>query len=238
MNIIVAVISFFLIKITNDSIAPYLTMFILVNIFLCTTNLLPIADGNDGSNILVLLKKRSLVRSFYNSLIIIEGLQRGLRISKFKELISLDISENIEEASSLELGNYLHAINILLDEKKYDEAEKLIGKIIGVKASGTKKLVIDILVLEYLFLQMLRGDFSNIESLYTSDVKKIAKAMGRAQLQPHRFSYTYEKFYKNNLEAAERHYRKFFEVEKNYLYKGDAELEKELLELAKNSSEC
>lgn len=202
-----------------------------LNLVLGVSNLIPINDKitNDGYNILNLYKKPETRKYFYDMLAINAALLEGKRMKElpgeYFEIPSSDLIKTNMGAQGL-----LYYLARLIDEHKFIEGRIIIQKIL--EESNMIDLQKDTVKMELIYFDLLDGNYSSMEKYYDKNLEKLATQLGKYIPAAQRVLYVVEKLYNKNEEKAQEHYVNFEKIAKEYPYRGDVVLEKELMELA------
>lgn len=219
-----------------QELGSYLTLFVLINAAIGLMNLIPMNGliPNDGYNILLLYKSKRARQAFALSLWIADAQLRGMRIKDIEASFFLDPIEE-DYANPITINFALYKINRLLDQGEYHLAKQEIEYLLEKAELDISKLHRHLLVLELLYFDLIEGDLTRIEDLYDKSIQSTVKSMAKTIPSASRFLFAYEKFFKRDIDAANKWQNVFDKVGVNYPYQGDLEFERELMDLAREA---
>ncbi len=237
LNIIVSLL-FWMIYLLLPKSAIF-TLFCIVvigyGIIFALTNGIPLTMGfidNDGKNIITLQKHPSAVKAFWITMKSADMLIKGARIRETpEEWYYMPEDSEMQDTLSTTIG--ITYAGRLIDMHKFDEAlgayEKLLAGEYAMTDLHRKLIIADVI-----FFNLLRGN-NNITELYSKKQKKFMAQMISFPSVA-RTQYAIEKIINKDDKKAEKCLTIFEKIAKTYPYKGDIEIEKELLELIKKNS--
>lgn len=203
-----------------------------VGVFFATINLLPLKIGglgNDGYNAFLLSKNPDSLRNFWIQLKFNEFQTRGIRAKNMDDKL---FELNPEEDLSNPLISTVWVMDIIreIDEKNFGEAKNKINSLL-------KEDLLEIhrygLVLELIYIKLIEGE--DIQKLWTDEIQKLIKINRKYNPSTLRVVYAYELLENKNEENAKNILIEFEKLAKNYIYQGEIELERELMELVYNN---
>ena len=230
-NLISAVI-FYLIAFRSDSVsvAVFFAVSGMYALIMFFSNGIPYKGSgvaNDAENIREMHQHPEAIDSFYLMLDINEMLAEGKRTSDIPDEM-LDLREATLNSGSLGASNILWLESRLMDQQKFDEAEKMIREIRD-KDYPLMDLQRNGLELDQKYIDCLSGTFEDVTD---KKLLKLIQASKSSSLSTIRYLYARALYLKNEKEANEL-LGKFASLEKGYPYKGEYQGEKELMDTAK-----
>ncbi len=213
----------------SPGLEMFLSIFISLGIFLALTNLIPLKSGdlgNDGYNIIELMKNKYGRYGFWLQLYINREISRGKRLGQverklFKLPKDLDFNDIFSSSIVLmEAEYYMDLGQLKKAEDIYLRIERENYKLVGVHENQLR------LGLGKIYLE--REDRLGLEKLMADDFKKYLKATEKYMLDTIGFLYGYELLFEKDSEAARVYENRLRKMETTYPYRGliEAELQK------------
>ena len=233
LNLLAATIVLFLSRYFPWNIACLLLadIFIFIGYLLGIINLLPLKmDGiaNDGYNIYMLLKDSSSKKYFHRSLRIHAQQARGLRLGEMGfENFELEAGDDILNPliGSVKVNEFSYYI----DKKDFERARKLGYQL--VETGGLLELHSRLIKSELIYLELIEGGMDKAKTLYSGEMAKFLKTMKGMSPSAWRVEYGYHLLVEENIKKAERELEGFYKALEKSPYKGEIELEKELVKI-------
>ena len=188
--------------------------------------------NNDGYNVLLLLKSREAIRSFWLQLKVNELLINDTRLKDMpKKWFKLPKKNELNNNLTSTINVYF--CNRLLDEHKYELVYKEIDKILSseeIKLIDVNKYL---LILDAIYCELVLQKEEKYVLMYLDN--NLQRFILSMQKYPSilRTIYTYALLKENNGIKAEKIKEKFNKMANNYLYKVDIISELELMDYAK-----
>ncbi|MCL1820213.1 MAG: hypothetical protein FWG36_06120 [Oscillospiraceae bacterium] len=201
-----------------------------IGVLLGLTNLIPLkmsGIANDGYNIMLMSKNERARSAFYTMLMVNASLTEGVRYKDMPPEWS-ELPEDFNDPISVTIA--INRMNVSIDNHDFTAAKELAQRILN---EGSKILEIykNELRCELLFLEII-GERrpEEIERLYTKNLAKYIKASG-SQMSKRRLMYAYHKLVTRDEAETVKALKMYEKVRLAYPYKGELELERELIEI-------
>lgn len=223
----------FIFIIQNDLIKAVLIVFALYSAFTGFINLIPLDFGvaNDGMNILAMAKNPYARGVLYRQFKINALLNSGTRLKDMPDEL-FEHDENQKDHLSATMPSLQTAR--LMDEMKFDEAEKEYEKIL--ENPNFSKLYVNEYSCELLFCKIVNGaPREEIDEIYDKELQNYVKTSGKTMISRRKLLYAYYLIIEKNMELAEKEYQFAYKMEKSYPIKGDADSELAILEYVKEN---
>ena len=185
---------------------------------------------NDGYNAVSLGKSKDAMRAFWIQMKANEQLTKGIRTKDMPdEWFEVPSDEAMKNSMVATIG--VCAASRLMDQHRFDEAEKLINHLLEIE-TGMVALHRNLLICDMIYLELIGQNRSDrVEELYTKELKKFMKAMKTFQ-SVIRLEYACSLLAEHNSEKAANHMAAFERVATTYPYPNDIKTERELMEIA------
>ncbi len=213
-------------------VSVILLEFIVIGLALALTNGIPFRTGtvnNDGYNALSLGKNSEAIRSFWVQMKANEQIAKGVHLRDMPTgWFTVPNNEDMKNSMAAVMGVF--ACNRLMDEHKFEEADALMRRLLGME-TAIVPIHKNLMLCDRIYCELVgenRAD--NIEKMYTKELKKFLKSMKNFPTVI-RTEYTYALLYERDLEKAEKIRGKFEKIAKTYPYASDIESERELMEI-------
>ncbi len=236
LNIIFSLLALIILMIIGpNNFAAFLIMFFIIGITLALQNLIPLkvsGIANDGMNIKECRKSKEARNSLFRILKTSDLLASGLRVKDFPEEV-LKTENESEKKDVLSAGIYTNYCMKFVDEHNYGTAVKIIDEFLKDN-TAILPLHKNLLINDKIFcLIMLNETKEEIEKLLTKDFLNIQKAM-KSQLGIIRTNYALNLCIYKDEKKASKQLEIFYKISKSHPYKGDIQMETELVEEARN----
>ncbi|NLN04111.1 MAG: M50 family metallopeptidase [Clostridiaceae bacterium] len=216
---------------------PRLSLFLMFlassGIVLALLNGIPLRMGmmdNDGYNALTLTKNKESRRSFWLQLKINELLANGVRLKDMPD-DWFEIPSDEEMKNSMRAVIGVFACNRLMDNHKFEEADKLMEHFMNI-VSSIVALHKSILVCDRIYCELVgKNRKSVVDEMLDARKKKLMKAMSKLP-NVIRTEYAYALLAEKDVNKALETRRKFDRYTKYYPYSVEVETELELIEIA------
>jgi hypothetical protein len=212
-------------------LTPFFFFSSILGAYMTLSNAIPmyIALPNDGFNALFLNKNKVAKRNLYYNLMMAEEMAKGNRLCNMPdEWFQIYDNEDMKNPIIAVMG--VNTCNRLIDQKKFKEADELISHFMDIDAS-IPNLYKQLLKSERVFIELMGENRKEIvESIFTSDVKKILKAL-KNNIGALRIAYAIEILHFKNEKKANMLLKRFEKYSKKHPYSGEVDSEKELIEL-------
>ena len=188
------------------------------------------AINNDGYNAISLGRNPEAMRSFWIQMKANELLTKGIRTKNMPEKwFQVPSDESMKNAMIAPLGVY--AASRLMDQHRFDEAEKLMNHLLEIE-SGIVGLHRSLMICDLIYLELIgQNRLERVQALYTKELKKFVKAMGRFP-SVIRMQYAYYLLGEDDPDAVARVMALFERVAADYPYPNDINTERELIRIA------
>lgn len=235
MNVITAILFFGLYLICTEvpMLSILLLMLSIIGIAFALMNGVPMRMGtvdNDGYNALSLGKEKEALRSFWVQMKVSNEQIKGIRLKDMPdEWFEVPSDEAMKNSMIAVMGVF--ACNRLIDQKRFQEADALMEKIINMK-TGIVGLHRSLLVCDRIFCELIgENRAEKIDRMLDKQQKKFTKAMKKFP-SVIRMEYAYALLHDRDLTKAEEIKEKFEQIAKTYPYRSDIESERELMATA------
>ena len=190
---------------------------------------------NDGYNTLSMSKDPKALRSLWIQMKASEMTANGVRLKDMpEEWFTLPEKEEMKNSMTAVLGVF--ACNRLMDELRFDEAEKLMKEYLNEEnaAVGIYK---SLMTCDIAFCEMIKDipDTEAIEKLLDKQQKAFMKSM-KNYPSVLRTEYTYQLLIKKDIPTALKLKKQFEKVLKTHPYTADVESETELIQIAETKA--
>ncbi|MEE1087216.1 MAG: M50 family metallopeptidase [Schaedlerella sp.] len=236
MNVITAGIFgiCFLLCENTSVLSVFLLMLAIIGMAFALMNGIPMRMGtvdNDGYNACSLGKEQEALRSFWVQMKVSDEQIQGNRLKDMPdEWFEIPDDEKMKNSMIAVMGVF--ACNRLMDQKKFQEADVLIDKLLKMQ-TGIVGIHKNLLVSDRIFCELIgNGNKDKIDKMRDKQYLKFVKSMKNFP-SIIRTEYTYELLFEKNLEKAEAMKKKFDEIAKTYPYSSDIESERELMNFVK-----
>lgn len=234
LNIIASFICFILFLFLRDIpiLSPFLFANIIVGIFFAFVNGIPLRIGgisNDGYNALNTNKDSLSKNAFWITLEINKLNSQGIRLKDMSDDLfpTLEASKvNNDLTTSLLVMNFQRA----MDQLDFNKAKSILDfindnhiPILGIHQN--------ILINDQIYYLLISNNLTDIDSLYTKELKQFIKAMKKTP-SIIRTQYAHELIYNKDEDKAKKHRDFFYQVIKTHPYQCDIDSEKELMDYA------
>lgn len=215
----------------------FLLMLSIIGIVFAIMNGVPMKLGvinNDGDNALSLGKNSSALKSFWIQMKVNELVSGGVRIKDMPEDLFL-IPRDEEMKNSIISVMGVLTCNRLVDEHKFEEAQKLIRRFLNIDTAivGLHK---SLLICDEVYCKAIcENNKEKIDLLLDKEQKKFMKSMKKFP-SVLRTQYVYALLVERNLDKADKFKKEFNKISLTYPYKSDIESEYELIEIADNKA--
>lgn len=218
-------------------LSVFLLMLSIIGIVFAIMNGVPMKLGvinNDGDNALSLGKNSSALKSFWIQMKVNELVSRGVRVKDMPEDLFL-IPRDEEMKNSIISVMGVLTCNRLIDEHKFEEAQKLIRRFLDIDTAivGLHK---SLLICDEIYCKAIcENNKEKIDLLLDKEQKKFMKSMKKFP-SVLRTQYVYALLVERNLDKADKFKKEFNKISLTYPYKSDIESEYELIEIADNKA--
>ena len=190
---------------------------------------------NDGYNTLSMSKDPKALRSLWIQMKASEMTANGVRLKDMpEEWFTLPEKEEMKNSMTAVLGVF--ACNRLMDELRFDEAEKLMKEYLNEEnaAVGIYK---SLMTCDIAFCEMIKDipDTEAIEKLFDKQQKAFMKSM-KNYPSVLRTEYTYQLLIKKDIPTALKLKKQFEKVLNTHPYTADVESETELIQIAETKA--
>ena len=237
LNVIVSAIFLGIYAIWPDvqGFSIFLLILSIVGITFAFMNGVPMRLGiidNDGYNALSLGKNSSALKAFWIQLKVNELASKGVRLKDMPDELFV-IPNNEEMKNSMVAASGVFTCNRLIDEHKFEEAQKLINNFLK-SDTAIIGLHRNLLICDEIYCKIILGnDKDEINSLLSKEQKKFMKAMKKFPSVV-RTEYVYALLIEEDKNKADEIKNIFNKISKTYPYKSEIESEAELIEIAEN----
>ena len=236
IGLIFLVLFFVFIKI--KILAAVMMIFALINITFAMTNGIPMsASGidNDAKNAIAIKKNPEAMRAFWIQMKINEENSKGIRLKDMpEEWFTLPTEEQMQNSMIASLAVFV--ANRLVDEKRFDEADKLMTEIID----GDNATIIfykQMLTCDRIYIELISECRSEvIENMLDTNQAAIMKAMKNFP-SVIRTQYAYELLLRQDTEKANNWLETFEKIAKKYPYENEINAERERIDIATKKSQ-
>lgn len=213
----------------------FLLILSVVGITFAFMNGVPMRFGiidNDGYNALSLGKNSSALKAFWIQLKVNELASKGIRLKDMPDELFV-IPNNEEMKNSMVAASGVFTCNRLIDENKFEEAQKLINNFLKIDTAiiGLHR---NLLICDEIYCKIILGnDKEEINSLLSKEQKKFMKTMKKFP-SVLRTEYVYALLIEEDKNKADEIKSIFNKISKTYPYKSEIQSEIELIEIAEN----
>ena len=233
-NAIIGVVFFilFLIFLNVKLLALVMLIFSITNITFAMANGIPMsASGvdNDARNAIAIKESPAAMRAFWIQMKINEKVSKGVRLKDMpEEWFALPSEEQMQNSMIASLAVF--AANRLVDQKRFDEAEELMAKIIN-EDNATIMFYKQMLTCDRIYIELIGERRSEvIENMLDTNQKYFMKAMKKFP-SVIRTQYAYELLLKRDAETANIQMEQFESISKKYPHQSEIEAERELIDI-------
>ena len=237
LNVIVSAIFLGIYAIWPDvqGISIFLLILSIVGITFAFMNGVPMRLGiidNDGYNALSLGKNSSALKAFWIQLKVNELASKGVRLKDMPDELFV-IPNNEEMKNSMVAASGVFTCNRLIDEHKFEEAQKLINNFLK-SDTAIIGLHRNLLICDEIYCKIILGnDKEEINSLLSKEQKKFMKSMKKFPSVV-RTEYVYALLIEEDKNKADEIKNIFNKISKTYPYRSEIESEAELIKIAEN----
>lgn len=241
MNLIVSAVSILLAYVLRGNwyLALFFGVMAAVGLWLAAVNGIPFKLAmlnNDGRNILDIGRSGDEMYSFWVQMKENEQMARGIRVKDMPEEW-FDIPDEEGVKCAMTAARRVTTVGRLMDEHKFVEAADLIDRLLETDSAliGLHRYL---LIPERIYCELLGERRKEVlDQWKDKNLQKILKQM-KNYPQILRVQYAYALIAENDREKAEKIRRQFEKVVQSYPYPGDAQSERELLEIAAAQLNC
>lgn len=224
MNIITALL--FLIGYQHT----FFLAFSIMGIISAIMNGVPMRVGlvdNDGYNVMAISKNPDAKRAFWIQLKVTEQTALGIRL-KDMPASWFELPKDEALRNSMVATIAVFACNRLIDEEKFEEADKLMAHLLEIE-SGMVGLYRSLMLCERIFIALLdENRHLEIEAMLSKDQKKFMKAM-KQNPSVLRCEYALALLYDKDMDKAHKIQEAFDKMAKTYPYPHELVLERDLM---------
>ena len=239
MNIIASLACLVLFFVLNCSayISLALLVFVLTGFTTALMNGLPMntgAVGNDGYDAASLSKDTQAMRSFWVQLKVTELLTKGVRLRDMPaEWFEVPDDEAMKNGMTSVMGVF--AANRLMDEQKFEEADRLMSHILEID-SGITPLHRNLTLCDRAYVEMIgESRKAVLDELLTKELWNFIKKMKKFP-SVLRTEYVYSLLVLKDVNKAQKIKKLFEKVALTYPYPQDIQSERELMEIAEKKA--
>ena len=241
MNLIVSAVSVLLAYVLRGNwyLALFFGVVAAAGLWLAAVNGIPFKLAilnNDGRNILDIGRSGDEMYSFWVQMKENEQMARGIRVKDMPEEW-FDIPDEEGVKCAMTAARRVTTVGRLMDEHKFVEAADLIDRLLETDSAliGLHRYL---LIPERIYCELLGERRKEVlDQWKDKNLQKILKQM-KNYPQILRVQYAYALIAENDREKAEKIRRQFEKVVQSYPYPGDAQSERELLEIAAAQLNC
>ena len=241
MNLIVSAVSILLAYVLRGNwyLALFFGVVAAAGLWLAAVNGIPFKLAilnNDGRNILDIGRSSDEMYSFWVQMKENEQMARGIRVKDMPEEW-FDIPDEEGMKCAMTAARRVTIVGRLMDEHKFTEAAELTDRLLEGDTAliGLHRYL---LVSERIYCELLGERRKEVlDQWKDKNLQKILKQM-KNYPQILRVQYAYALIAENDREKAEKIRRQFEKVVQSYPYPGDAQSERELLEIAAAQLNC
>lgn len=217
----------------NWYLSAFLILMALTGIWLGAVNGIPLKLGmvnNDGRNIVDIGKNKDELRAFWLQMNVAEQQAKGARLKDMPaEWFRVPAEEKMKYTMTSVCA--VLAANRLMDEHAFEETAELIAKLLKIDSAmiGIYRFL---LTADRIYCELLgerRGEI--LEQWEDRQTQRVVKQM-KNYLSVIRTEYAYALLKENNIHKAETLRDRFEKNARSYPYAGDAQSERELMDLA------
>lgn len=188
---------------------------------------------NDGYNALSLGKNKGAMGAFWLQMKVNERLTQGMRLRDMpEEWFKVPSDEAMENSMVSAVG--VIVCNRLMDQKRFDEADTLMGHLLEIK-SGMVDLHRNLVIGDRIYCELIgQNRREAVDAMYTDSLKKFMKSM-KDFPSVLRTQYAYALLAERDPQKAERYLASFEKIAQSYPYASDIASERELMDTAKET---
>lgn len=190
------------------------------------------AVDNDGYNALSLSRDPKALGGFWLQLKVNDMQAKGMRLRDMpSEWFAVPSEEDMKNSMMAPVGVF--AANRLMDEQRFEEADVCMEQLLNMKSAmaGVQRYL---LLLDRLYCELIHENRSEVvDDIWDKNMKKFARSM-KGFPSVIRTEYVLALLYDKDEKKAEQIRQRFEKEMKRYPYPGDAQMERELMEFAKN----
>lgn len=235
MNIIAGVICFglYFLFANIPILSMIMMMLTVIGLAFALMNGVPMRMGlidNDGYNALSLGKNANALRAFWVQFKINEQLSNGIRLKDMPQEW-FTVPADHEMKNSLIAATGVFACNRLMDEQRFDEADKLMAHLLETDSSivGLHR---NLMICDRMYCEMISSNRQDVlEHMLTKEQQKFMQSM-KNYPSVLRTQYVYALLSENDTAKAETIKTQFEKQAKTYPYPADVQSEWELMETA------
>ena len=219
----------------NIYLSPLFMPMALIGLAFALMNGIPMRTevvDNDGYNALSLGKNKEALRSFWMQMKVSDMQLCGKRLRDMpEEWFSVPSDEDMK--NSMVAARGVFACNRLMDEKRFEDADKLMEHLLSIK-SGIVGLHRALLVCDRIYCCLVSEKYDGeMKIKLSSDEEKLVKAM-KSFPSVMRTEFAVALLHEKNEKKAQDIKKRFEKMAKSYPYVSDTENERELIGLAEN----
>ena len=219
----------------NIYLSPFFMPMALIGLAFALMNGIPMRTevvDNDGYNALSLGKNKEALRSFWMQMKVSDMQLCGKRLRDMpEEWFSVPSDEDMK--NSMVAARGVFACNRLMDEKRFEDADKLMEHLLSIK-SGIVGLHRALLVCDRIYCCLVSEKYDGeMKIKLSSDEEKLVKAM-KSFPSVMRTEFAVALLHEKNEKKAQDIKKRFEKMAKSYPYVSDTENERELIGLAEN----
>ena len=219
----------------NIYLSPFFMPMALIGLAFALMNGIPMRTevvDNDGYNALSLGKNKEALLSFWMQMKVSDMQLCGKRLRDMpEEWFSVPSDEDMK--NSMVAARGVFACNRLMDEKRFEDADKLMEHLLSIK-SGIVGLHRALLVCDRIYCCLVSEKYDGeMKIKLSSDEEKLVKAM-KSFPSVLRTEFTVALLHEKNEKKAQDIKKRFEKMAKSYPYVSDTENERELIGLAEN----
>ena len=206
---------------------------VIIGVAYAVINGFPLGAGpvnNDGRNVMDMMHSPEAVRAFWLQMKVAEMISRGVRVRDMP-------AEWFTEPSGEGMNNGLIAqagalkCSRLMDERRFEEADAMMERMLKGE-NGLVGLSRMVMTCDRIFTELMGPNRQEmVEKILTEEQKKLMKSM-KSSPEVLRTEYALALLGENNAEKAETIRKQFEKVIRTYPYRGEAEGERELMDMA------
>ena len=216
----------------NWYVSCFLIILCLSGIWLALVNGIPLKLellNNDGRNIVDIGKSRNEMYAFWLQLKVAESQSGNIRLRDMPaEWFEMPEKEELRQSMSAVRGVF--RANRLLDEHAFDETAELIGRLLNMDSAiiGVYRAL---LAADRVYCELIGECKEEVLKIWDDRRQKQVMKQMRNEISVMRTEYAYALLHDRDEKKAEAIRKKFEKRLETYPYHGDAESEKELLEI-------
>lgn len=234
---LIFIILFFLL-LSIKSLAAVMMIMALLNISFALSNGIPMTSGgvdNDAKNAIALRKDTKAMRALWIQMKINEETSRGVSLRDMPdEWFALPSDEEMQNSMVAALAVF--AANRLMEEKKFEDADELMAKIIE-DDNATIMFYKQMLTCDRIYVELIGECRSEVvENMLNANQKALMKAM-KTYPSIIRTEYAYELLLQKDTDKANKLLKYFNGIAKKYPYANEIKNERELINIATEKAE-